>query len=86
MVMIRSPFCGYNTIYCVELNGEELSVIRIKLNQLVYDNVHMTTDLPTKRIQTLSQWQTFLGVFTHKMAAKIKWHRYETKLRHCHPM
>ena len=22
MVAIRSPFCGYNTIYCVELNGE----------------------------------------------------------------
>jgi len=24
--------------------------------------------------------------FTHKMAAKINWHRYGTKLRHCHPM
>jgi len=24
--------------------------------------------------------------FTHKMAAKTGWHRYETKLRHCHPM
>ena len=23
-------------------------------------------------------------VFTYKMAAKINWHRYETKLRHCH--
>jgi len=23
--------------------------------------------------------------FTHKMAAKISWHRYGTKLRHCHP-
>ena len=22
--------------------------------------------------------------FTHKMAAKTVWHRYETKLRHCH--
>ena len=22
--------------------------------------------------------------FTHKMAAKINWHRYGTKLRHCH--
>ena len=25
MVTIRSPFCGYNTISCVELNGEDLS-------------------------------------------------------------
>jgi len=23
---------------------------------------------------------------TYKMAAKINWHRYGTKLRHCHPM
>jgi len=25
-------------------------VIQIKLNQLVYENVHMITDLPTQRI------------------------------------
>jgi len=31
----------------------------------------MITDLPTKRIQALSQRQTFLGVFTYKMAAKM---------------
>jgi len=24
--------------------------------------------------------------FTYKMTAKINWHRYGTKLRHCHPM
>jgi len=24
--------------------------------------------------------------FTHKMGAKTSWHRYGTKLRHCHPM
>ena len=24
--------------------------------------------------------------FTYKMAAKINWHRYGTKLRHCYPM
>ena len=24
--------------------------------------------------------------FTYKMAAKINWHRYGTKLRHCHPV
>ena len=46
----------------------------------------MITDLLTKRIQALSQWQTFLRVFTYKMAPKINWHRYETKLRYCHPM
>jgi len=30
-------------------------VIQIKLNQLVYENVHMSTDLPGKRIKVLSQ-------------------------------
>ena len=30
--------------------------------------------------------KTFLRVFTYKMAAKASWHRYGTKLRHCHPM
>jgi len=25
MFTIRSPFCGYNVIYCVEFNGEDLS-------------------------------------------------------------
>ena len=31
------------------------SLIQIKLNQLVQENVHMITDLPTKRIEALSQ-------------------------------
>jgi len=41
----------------------------------------MITELPTKRTESLSQWQTFLGDFTYTMAAKINWHRYGTKLR-----
>jgi len=28
----------------------------------------------------------FKEFFTYKMAAKINWYRYGTKLRHCHPM
>ena len=46
----------------------------------------MITDSPTKRILALSQWQTFITVFTYKMAAEINWHRYGTKLRHSQPM
>ena len=42
----------------------------------------MITDLPTKRIKRYHSD----SVFTYKMAAKINWHRYRTKLRHCHPM
>jgi len=44
----------------------------------------MITDLLTKRIQALSQRQTFLGVFSYKMSAKINCHRYGTESRHCH--
>jgi len=41
----------------------------------------MITDLPTKRTWALSQWQTFLRVFTYKTVA---YSRYGTKLHHCH--
>ena len=34
MVTIRSPFCGYNTIYYVELNGEELSCYLNKIESV----------------------------------------------------
>ena len=43
MVTIRSPFCGYNTIYCVELNGEDLScysntIESVTLRKCPYDH------------------------------------------------
>ena len=34
LVTIRSPFRGYNTIYCVELNGEYLSCYSDKIESL----------------------------------------------------
>jgi len=41
----------------------------------------MITDLQTKL--SLNREKIFMRVFTYKMAAKINWHRYGTKLRHC---
>ena len=38
-------------------------------------SVYVSRRHATKRILT---------VFTYKTAAKINWHRYGTKLRHCH--
>ena len=35
----------------------------------------MITSSPTKRISAISQLQTFLKSFTHKMAAKAGWHQ-----------
>ena len=60
-------------------------MIHTKLNKLVYENVYTTTSLPTKRIQVLLRNQHFQS-FTYKTAAKTSWHRYGTKLRHCHPV
>ena len=53
-------------------------------NQLVSEKSYMITNLPTKRIEPPWQWQTFLKVLTYKIAAKINWHSYGTKLCHCH--
>jgi len=61
-------------------------VIQIKLNQLVQENVRIITDLPIKRIKRYHSDKNFLDFFAYKMAAKINWHRYGTKLRNCHPM
>ena len=77
MVTIRSPFCGYNTIWCVELNGEDLSCYSNKtewasLRKCSYN--HWLTDKAY-----LSVFITVTNIyqsFTYKMAAKINWHRW----------
>jgi len=45
-------------------------VIRIKFNHLVEENVHMITNLPTKRIQVMSEQQTFLRVLPTRWRRK----------------
>ena len=37
---------------------------------MVYENVGMTTSLPTKRISAISQWKTFLGVLLTRWRRK----------------
>jgi len=57
----------------------------IKFNQFVQENVHdhQPADkayLNDVRVTNISR------SFSHKMAAETSWHRYGTKLRHCHPV
>jgi len=86
MVTIQSPFCGYSTTKCVELNGEALSCYSnktesVSLRKCPYD--HWLTDkayLSAITVRNISR------SFTYKMAAEINWHRYGTTLRHWHPM
>ena len=55
-----------------------------KLNQLVYENVRVITDLSTKRsvFKRYHSDKHFSEFSTYKMAAKIN---RGIKLRHCHP-
>ena len=43
-------------------------------------NLTKKANLSDSRVTNIS------NSFTHKMAAKISWHRYGTTLRHCHPV
>jgi len=43
----------------------------------------MISDLSAKLFKRYHSDKHF-SVFTYKMATKINWHRYGTKLRHCH--
>ena len=83
MVTIRSPFCGCNTTSCTELKGKDWTCYsnRIKLVSLrkcPYDHWFANKAyLSCTTVTDTSQNST------HKMAAKINWHRYGTKLSHC---
>ena len=57
-------------------------VVSIKFNHLVYENVCMIVKMYLCDITVANISESF----PHKMAAKTSWHRYESKLRHCHPM
>ena len=83
---IRSPFCTCHTTSCVELRGEDLSyysneIESVSLRKCPYDH-WFTNKAYLSAITVTNTSQSF----TYKMAAKINWHRYWTKLRHCHPM
>jgi len=75
------------TTWCVELNGEDLSCCSnktesVSLRKCPYDHWLINRAyLSAIAATNISQRD-----FTYKMAAKINWHRYGTKLRHCHPV
>jgi len=86
VVTIRSPFCGYNTMQCVELNGEVLLCCSNKIESVIYSKKMSMWSLTYQQSvfkRYCAQWQALLRVFAYKMAAESNWHRYGTKLRHC---
>ena len=73
VVTIRSPFCGYNTIQCVELNGGDLSCYSAKTESVSFKKMPIEptiTDLPTEHLWALSRWQTFLRVLPTRRRQK----------------
>jgi len=82
MVTIRSPFCGYEMLQCVEIRDEDLSccsvsLLKVSICQYMSTNKAYLIDITLANISQS---------FTYKMAPKTSWQRYETKLSHCHPM
>ena len=86
MVTLRSPFCGYNTTLCVELKGEVLSYYSNKIESVSFRKCPYDHSLTNKAHLSAITVTNIYQSFTYKTAAKINWHRYETKLRHSHPM
>ena len=83
---LRSPFCGCNSAYYVELKGEHLwsyshKIVSVSLPECPYVN-----QLTNKAYLSDVTETTVAESFTLKMAAKTSWHRHGTKLRHCHPV
>ena len=71
---------------CFGLNGEDLSCYTnktesVSLRKCPYDHwVNNEAYLSAITVTNISQ------SFTYRMAAKINWHTYGTKLHHCYPM
>jgi len=61
-------------------------VIQIKLNQLFLGKYPYYYWLTNKAYLSAITVTIISQSFTYKMATKVNWHRYGTKLRHCHPV
>ena len=83
-----TPCCGYSLVWCLKLKGEDLWSCwspYIKLNQLVYENVHTTTRLPISVFKRYCYCSNqHFSEFYLQDGGKNRW--YGTKLRHCQPM
>ena len=88
IVTLRSPCCGYNLAWCVVLNCEDLWSCSHKTESVslrICPHDHWLRPTTKAYLSALTVASIFRS-FTYKMAAKTGWHRYGTKLRHCHPM
>ena len=76
MATIRSPCCGYNLAWCVELKGEDLSSYTDKIESVSLRKCPHDHRLTNK---------AYLSAITVTSVSPTSWHTYGKKLRHCHP-
>jgi len=86
MVTIRSPFCRYNTIKCVKLNGENLSCYSNKIESISFRKCPHDRWLTGKTCLSAITISHIYQSFYLQDGGKNQLHRYGTKLRHRHPM
>jgi len=76
-----------NGIMCArELRGEKLCCHLNTLQSVCFRECSYDHWLANKAYLSDITVVNIYDSFTSKMAAKISWHRYESKLRHCHHM
>jgi len=71
---IRSPFCGYNMAQCVEIRGEELSCYLNKIPSVGLWKCLYVHYLANEAYFSAITVKNIYESFTHKMAAKPRWH------------
>jgi len=76
VIMIRSPFCGYNTTLSVELNGKDLLCYSNKIESASLRKCPYDPWLTNKAYLSAVTVTNFSQSYTYKMVAKVNWHRY----------
>jgi len=73
VVATRSPFCGYNTIQCVELNGENISCYSNKIESVIWRKCSYDHWLTKKAYLSAITVTNISRSFTYKMTTKVNW-------------
>ena len=84
-VTLRSPFCGYNTMQCVLLNGEDLSCYSNEMESISFRKCPHDHRLTSKAYLSAVAVSDIYRSFYLQDGGKNQLRRCGTKLRHCRP-
>ena len=86
MVTTRSPCCGWYNMMCAVKRRRFMELFSSKIESVSLRKCPYDHWLTNKAYLSAITVTNISPSFSHKMAAKINWHRYGTKLRYCRPM